>query len=190
MQTSLLYLSSSPQILLLLLLLQDFVERMPVRSMTNPRLGWATQNLASMLLFEDNPTDLGPKCYLAYGRQQEADGEGDSVTKLHKDMTDAINILVEQEAGGDSASRQLLLQTQESAAAAAAAYAAAVAKGAKQSWGLMAEAPAAVRCGDAKAKKPGWVLLECVVRPVLKPLLGLCWALAGFVAVTWCGLEP
>jgi hypothetical protein len=123
--------------------------------MTNPRLGWASQNLASMLLFEDNPTDLGPKCYLAYGRQREADAEGDSVTKLHKDMTDAINILVEQEAGGDSDSRQLLLQTQQSAAAAAAADADALAKGAKQSWGLMAEAPSAVRCGDAKVEKPG-----------------------------------
>lgn len=62
---------------------------MSVPWITNPRLGRAPLNLASMLLLSDNPTDLGPKCYLAYGRQQEADSEGDSVTKLHKDMTDA-----------------------------------------------------------------------------------------------------
>jgi hypothetical protein len=35
---------------------QDFVERMPVHSITNPRLGWATLNMASMLLLADNPT--------------------------------------------------------------------------------------------------------------------------------------
>jgi hypothetical protein len=47
---------------------QDFVERLPVRAYTDPRLGRGPLNLATCLLPDDNPTDLGPKGYLAYGR--------------------------------------------------------------------------------------------------------------------------
>lgn len=155
---------------------QDFIERMPLRSITNPRLGWATLNLASMLRPSDNPTDLGPKCYLAYGRQQESTTEGDSVTKLHKDMTDAINILVQQEAGGDAAARQQLTKVQQGqggvAAATGAARGASAARAAKKAaaaaaagegeggeaaaevaagGALMAVPPQVVRCGDEKA---------------------------------------
>jgi lysine-specific demethylase 3 len=103
---------------------QDFVDRLPIRDLSNPLLGRGVLNLASMLLHTDNPTDLGPKCYLAYGRQQESTREGDSVTKLHKDMTDAVNILVQQEAGGDEAARQLLLKHAHRRIAGAAAAAA------------------------------------------------------------------
>jgi hypothetical protein len=67
---------------------------LPVPFYTNPQLGLAPLNLASALLPRDNPTDLGPKTYIAYGRLEEGtEGkEGDSVTKLHLDMTDAVNI--------------------------------------------------------------------------------------------------
>jgi lysine-specific demethylase 3 len=55
----------------------------------------APLNLATALKPCDNLTDLGPKCYMAYGQQEECQGEGGSVTKLHLDMTDAVNILVD-----------------------------------------------------------------------------------------------
>ncbi|KAI8471051.1 MAG: hypothetical protein J3K34DRAFT_418391 [Monoraphidium minutum] len=61
-------------------------------------LGGAPLNLATALLPRDNPTDLGPKTYIAYGREAERsdphNNEGDSVTKLHLDMTDAVNIML------------------------------------------------------------------------------------------------
>jgi lysine-specific demethylase 3 len=50
-------------------------------------------NLAAALPETAVPPDLGPKGYIAFGREEEALGEGDSVTRLHKDLSDAINIL-------------------------------------------------------------------------------------------------
>lgn len=51
---------------------QDFLERLPLTCMTDPRLGSSPLNLASALQPSDNPTDLGPKSYIAYGRRQES----------------------------------------------------------------------------------------------------------------------
>jgi lysine-specific demethylase 3 len=74
--------------------LQDFLECLPLAAYTIPWLGEGPLNLATALHLEDNPTDLGPKTYIAYGREEEGKGEGDSVTKLHLDMTDAINLMM------------------------------------------------------------------------------------------------
>jgi hypothetical protein len=72
-------------------------------------------------------------------RWREAAGEGDSVTKLHLDMTDAVNILMDQQPGGDAAAR-----SQRAATAAAAGSAAA---------GPAAAGGVVVRCGDAEPDK-------------------------------------
>ncbi|RZC79395.1 hypothetical protein C5167_003601 [Papaver somniferum] len=59
----------------------DFIVSLPYREYTNPRFGCL--NLAA-----DKPY-LGPKTYIAYGHAEEL-GRGDSVTKLHYDMSDVV----------------------------------------------------------------------------------------------------
>ena len=108
--------------------LQDFLEALPVRAYTDPRLTSSLLNLASALLPPDNPTDLGPKCYVAYGRVAEAQGEGDSVTKLHFDMADAVNLLLHTDPGADPEARQVAAQA--------------------AAGGVL------VRCGDTAVNKP------------------------------------
>ncbi|GJN27459.1 hypothetical protein PR202_gb15487 [Eleusine coracana subsp. coracana] len=53
-------------------------------------------NLAVKLPKNVKKPDLGPKTYIAYGVAQEL-GIGDSVTQLHCDMSDAVNILTHTE---------------------------------------------------------------------------------------------
>jgi hypothetical protein len=67
---------------------QDFLRRLPLLAYTDCRPAASPLNMASALRAAcDNPTDLGPKTYIAYGRVQEGEDEEDSVTKLHLDMS-------------------------------------------------------------------------------------------------------
>ncbi|XP_075495469.1 lysine-specific demethylase JMJ26-like [Primulina tabacum] len=68
----------------------EFISALPFQEYTDPRNGFL--NLAVKLPASVIKPDLGPKTYIAYGIREEL-GRGDSVTKLHLDMSDAVNIL-------------------------------------------------------------------------------------------------
>ncbi|CAM0146286.1 unnamed protein product [Urochloa decumbens] len=68
----------------------EFMSALPFREYTDPKFG--PLNLAVKLPKDVIKPDLGPKTYIAYGVPQELE-IGDSVTKLHCDMSDAVNIL-------------------------------------------------------------------------------------------------
>ncbi|XP_039819572.1 lysine-specific demethylase JMJ25-like isoform X2 [Panicum virgatum] len=68
----------------------EFISALPFPEYTDPRYG--PLNLAVKLPTGALKPDLGPKTYIAYGFNQEL-GRGDSVTKLHCDMSDTVNIL-------------------------------------------------------------------------------------------------
>ncbi|PAN03574.1 hypothetical protein PAHAL_1G006000 [Panicum hallii] len=68
----------------------EFMSALPFREYTDPKFG--PLNLAVKLPKNVIKPDLGPKTYIAYGVAQELE-IGDSVTKLHCDMSDAVNIL-------------------------------------------------------------------------------------------------
>ncbi|KAJ4972653.1 hypothetical protein NE237_005827 [Protea cynaroides] len=68
----------------------EFVSALPFKEYTHPNLG--ILNVAGKLPKKSLKPDLGPKTYIAYGFPEEL-GRGDSVTKLHCDMSDAVNVL-------------------------------------------------------------------------------------------------
>ncbi|XP_057439676.1 lysine-specific demethylase JMJ27 isoform X2 [Lotus japonicus] len=68
----------------------EFLAALPYRDYTDPNSGLL--NFASKLPENSLKPDLGPKTYIAYGFSEEL-GRGDSVTKLHCDVSDAVNVL-------------------------------------------------------------------------------------------------
>ena len=69
----------------------EFIRCLPFQEYTDPRAG--ILNLAAKLPPHVIKPDLGPKTYIAYGIKEEL-GRGDSITKLHCDMADAVCYII------------------------------------------------------------------------------------------------
>ncbi|CAA0813423.1 Transcription factor jumonji (jmjC) domain-containing protein [Striga hermonthica] len=67
----------------------EFLNALPYKEYTDPHSG--ILSLSAKLLL--NRPELGPKTYIAYGYPEEL-GRGDSVTKLHFDVSDVVNVLM------------------------------------------------------------------------------------------------
>ncbi|BFG21483.1 hypothetical protein CerSpe_077570 [Prunus speciosa] len=68
----------------------EFICYLPFKEYTHPHRGFL--NLAVKLPKKCVKPDMGPKTYIAYGVSEEL-GRGDSVTKLHCNSCDVVNIL-------------------------------------------------------------------------------------------------